>query len=155
MLYYAIPSIDNIAPAPACSPTSACRHRSCSGSILPGGGIASSRWSAPASTLVRRAVYANNRLPRRYAIRGEVMVRNEAGSGPTFDIVGALRGPAIPNASVQWGWSDCGSFGASAEVFEVRNLLDEEYVGVFSVLDPSAVAIRTAAALVPCGVRWR
>ena len=89
------------------------------------------------------AVYADNRLPAapRHAIRGEVMVRNDKGffAGPTFDVVGAryadfsntYRVAAYELLGLRVGFER-----ERWEVFgEVRNLLDREYVGVFSVLD--------------------
>lgn len=88
-------------------------------------------------------VYADNRLPAapRHAIRGEVMVRNDKGffAGPTFDVVGA-RYADFTNTyrvgSYQLLGLRVGFERERWEVFgEVRNLLGEEYVGVFSVLD--------------------
>ena len=89
------------------------------------------------------ALYANNRLPAapRHAVRGEVLYRNDNGffAGPTFDVIGA-RYADFSNTyrvgSYQLLGLRIGFERERWEVFgEVRNLLDEEYVGVFSVLD--------------------
>lgn len=92
-------------------------------------------------------VYGDNALPAApdYAVRGEVMYRNDSGffAGPTFDLVGRryadfsntytidayrLLGLRIGMERDRW------------EVFgEVRNLLDEAYVGTLSVRDRAGV----------------
>ncbi|MGH8084568.1 MAG: TonB-dependent receptor family protein [Lysobacter sp.] len=88
-------------------------------------------------------VYGDSDLPAApdYAIRGEVMYRNDSGffAGPTFDLVGSrnadfantYRVDAYHLVGLRVGidrerWSVFG---------EVRNLLDEAYVGTFSVRD--------------------
>lgn len=113
------------------------------------------------------AVYANNRLPAapRHAIRGEVMYRNDKGffAGPTFDVVGA-RYADFSNTyrvgSYQLLGLRVGFERERWEVFgEVRNLLDEEYVGVFSVLDRASAGSAILQAGEPrsvyAGLRWR
>lgn len=113
------------------------------------------------------AVYANNRLPAapRHAIRGEVMVRNNKGffAGPTFDVVGA-RYADFSNTyrvdSYQLLGLRVGFERERWDVFgEVRNLLDEKYVGVFSVLDRASVGSAILQAGEPrsvhAGLRWR
>lgn len=112
-------------------------------------------------------VYANNRLPAapRHAIRGEVMYRNDKGffAGPTFDVVGA-RYADFSNTyrvgSYQLLGLRVGFERERWEVFgEVRNLLDEEYVGVFSVLDRASAGSAILQAGEPrsvyAGVRLR
>ncbi|WP_233449410.1 TonB-dependent receptor [Thermomonas carbonis] len=113
------------------------------------------------------AAYANNRLPAapRHAIRGEVMYRNDKGffAGPTFDVVGA-RYADFSNTyrvgSYQLLGLRVGFERERWEVFgEVRNLLDEEYVGVFSVLDRASAGSAILQAGEPrsvyAGLRWR
>lgn len=88
-------------------------------------------------------VYGDNDLPAApdYAVRGEVMYRNDNGFfvGPTFDLVGA-RHADFANSyrvdSYHLVGLRTGIQGERWEVFaEARNLLDETYVGTFSVRD--------------------
>ena len=91
-------------------------------------------------------VYGDNRLPAapRHALRGEVLYRNDTGffAGPTFDVVGA-RYADFANTYRVGSYSLLGlRVGIERDrwtVFgQVRNLLDEHYVGVLTVRDVAA-----------------
>lgn len=91
-------------------------------------------------------VYGNNDLPAapRYALRGEVLYRNDGGffAGPTFDWVGA-RYADFSNTYRVGSYS---LFGLRAGIErsrwtlfgEIRNLADKEYVSTFSVRNRAA-----------------
>jgi len=92
-------------------------------------------------------VYGDNRLPAapRYALRGELLYRNDAGFfvGPTFDFVGpryadfgnTCRIGAYGLIGLRVGMS-----GERWDVFaELRNLADRRYVGTLSVRDYAGV----------------
>lgn len=92
-------------------------------------------------------VYGDNRLPAapRYALRGELLYRNDAGFffGPTFDVVGpryadfgnTYRIGAYGLIGLRVGMS-----GERWDVFaELRNLADRRYVGTLSVRDYAGV----------------
>lgn len=91
-------------------------------------------------------VYGDNHLPAapEYALRGEVLYRNDAGffAGPTFDLVGRRYADFANRYRV-------GSYGLVGlrvgiererwEAFgELRNLLDREHVGMLMVNDRAA-----------------
>lgn len=89
------------------------------------------------------ALYADNRLPAApvYAVRGEVMYRNDDGlfAGPTFDLIGA-RYADFSNTyrlgSYRLLGLRVGVEREGWEVFgEVRNLMGKAYAGSFSVRD--------------------
>lgn len=91
-------------------------------------------------------VYGDNDLPAApvYAVRGEVMVRHRDGffAGPTFDLVGA-RYADFANTyrldAYQLLGLRAGIRRDRWEVFgEIRNLLDEDYVGALAVRDRAA-----------------
>lgn len=93
------------------------------------------------------AVYGNNTLPAApdYAVRGEVMYRNQGGffAGPTFDLVGS-RYADFSNSyrigSYRLIGLRAGIQGDRWELFgEVRNLLDKDYVGAMSVRNRTGV----------------
>lgn len=88
-------------------------------------------------------VYGNNDLPAapEYAVRGEVMYRNDNGffAGPTFDLVGA-RWADFSNTYRVGAYTLMGlRVGVERERWEVfgelRNAFDEAYVGTMSVRD--------------------
>jgi len=87
--------------------------------------------------------YGDNDLPAApdYAIRGELLYRNDSGffAGPTFDLVGA-RHADFDNRYRVRGYRLLGlragiERGRWTLFAEARNLLDKEYVGTFSVRD--------------------
>ncbi|MEO8366103.1 MAG: TonB-dependent receptor [Pseudoxanthomonas sp.] len=93
------------------------------------------------------SVYGNNTLPAApdYAVRGEVMYRNQGGffAGPTFDLVGS-RYADFSNSYRIGSYSlvglRAGIQGDRWELFgEVRNLLDKDYVGAMSVRNRTGV----------------
>lgn len=93
------------------------------------------------------SVYGNNTLPAApdYAVRGEVMYRNQGGffAGPTFDLVGS-RYADFSNSYRIGSYSlvglRAGIQGDRWELFgEVRNLLDKYYVGAMSVRNRTGV----------------
>lgn len=95
-------------------------------------------------------VYGDNDLPASpgYVVRGEVIYRSAGGfhAGPTFDLVGD-RYADFANTYRVGGYGLVGLRGGFSvgrwEVFgEVRNLLDEEYVGALNVLDEAAPGAR-------------
>lgn len=93
------------------------------------------------------ATYGDNDLPAApdYVVRGEVMYRHASGfhAGPTFDLVGA-RYADFSNTYKVGSYHLLGlRTGIERErwsVFgEIRNLLDEEYVGLLTVRDRASV----------------
>jgi iron complex outermembrane receptor protein len=99
-------------------------------------------------------LYGDNDLPAApdYAVRGEVLYRNEGGffAGPTFDLVGARWADFANTYRIDsyqlWGLR-VGYARDNWEVFlEGRNLSDETYIGTISVRD---VAPADAAILQP------
>jgi iron complex outermembrane receptor protein len=86
-------------------------------------------------------LYGNNDLPAapRYALRGEVLYRNDGGFflGPTFDWIGSR----YADFSNTYRVGSYGLFGLRAGIErnrwtlfgELRNLADKDYVGAFSV----------------------
>lgn len=92
------------------------------------------------------ATYGNNKLPAApgYALRGEVLYRTDSGffAGPTFDLVGTRYADFANTYKID----SYGLIGLRAgiesgrwTVFgQVRNLLDEHYVGVLTVRDVAA-----------------
>ncbi|KAF1687393.1 TonB-dependent receptor [Pseudoxanthomonas broegbernensis] len=93
------------------------------------------------------AVYGDNRLPAapRYAVRGEAMYRHAGGffAGPTLDLVGpryADFGNGYRVGSYRLLGLRAGVDRGRWTVFgEVRNLLDEDCVGVLTVRDRAGI----------------
>lgn len=112
-------------------------------------------------------LYGNNTLPAApdYAVRGEVMYRNQNGvfAGPTFDFIGS-RYADFSNTYRVGSYSllglRAGITRGKWELFgEVRNLLDRNYVGAMSVrnqaFEDDAILQPGAPRSVYAGIRFQ
>ena len=105
------------------------------------------------------AIYGDNQLPAApgYAVKGEIIYRNSNGFfvGPTFDVIDDRYADFANTYKVD----SYTLFGARAgmnhsdwEIFmELRNLTNEKYVGVFSVIDKASANAYTDDAILQAG----